>query len=101
MLKYAILEIGGGQYKLTPGQPLKIETSCEPGKTFEAPILMLVEDGKIRIGKPYIKDKLELKCLEVLKGEKIRVAKFHAKANYRKVKGYRASLAKVIWDVKK
>lgn len=101
MLKYAICEIGGSQYKLIPGKPIGVMINCEPNKTFQVPALVLVEDGKIKIGKPILSDKLTLKCLEVLKGEKIRVAKYHAKANYRRVKGYRANLAKVIWDVKR
>lgn len=101
MLKYAICEIGGKQYRLIPGQPLEVEVNGELGKTFDVPVLVLAEDNKIKIGKPYLKDKLTLKCLEVLKGKKIRVAKFHAKANWRKVLGFRPKFTKIVWDVKK
>ena len=96
MLNYAICEIGGNQYKLTPGKPLLVTQSFMQDKIFEVPALILVEDGKIKIGKPYLKDKIKVKCVEVLRGEKIRVAKFHAKANYRKVTGSRANLSKII-----
>lgn len=96
MLKYAICEISGKQYRLIPGQPLEVELNGEVGKTFDVPVLVLAEDGKIKIGKPYLKDKLKLKVLETFKGKKIRVSKYHAKANYRRVKGYRASLSKVV-----
>lgn len=64
-------------------------------------VLLLSENGKIKIGKPYLKETLNLKILEQFKGPKVRVAKYHAKANYRRVKGYRSKLTKVILDVKK
>jgi len=37
-----------------------------------------------------------LECLGEKRGEKIRVAKFHAKANYRKVTGSRAKYTQVV-----
>lgn len=100
MLNYAICEISGKQYKVIPNQPLEVDL-LEDLKTLEVPVLLLLEDGKIKVGKPYLKEKLTLKLLENTKGEKIRVAKFHAKANYRKVTGSRPKRTKVILDVKK
>lgn len=100
MLKYAICEISGKQYRLIPGQPLEVELNGELSKTFDVPVLVLADEGKIKIGKPYLKNKLTLKCLEVLKGKKIRVAKYHAKANWRKVRGFRPRFTKVVWAVK-
>lgn len=99
MSKLAIGEISGKQYKILPNQPFEIEG--QPQKTIEVNILMMVEDGKMRVGKPYLKEKLTLKSLTDVKGEKIRVGKYHAKANYRRVKGSRAIKTMVIWDVKK
>lgn len=75
---------------------MEVELNGELGKTFDVPVLVLAEDSKIKIGKPYLKEKLKLKVLETFKGKKIRVAKFHAKANYRRVKGYRSILSKVV-----
>jgi len=66
-----------------------------------AKVLLLSENGKIKIGKPYLKDDLDLKSLGAVMGEKVRVAKFHAKSKYRKVTGYRKKFLKVVLDVKK
>lgn len=96
MLNYAICEIGASQYKLIPGKVLLVTQSFDSDKTFEVPALILAEDGKIKIGKPYLKDKIKIRCLDVLKGKKIRVAKFHAKANYRRVRGHRANLSRIV-----
>lgn len=94
MLNYAICEIGGKQYKVIPGKPLEVD--FQGNKELKAKVLVLSEDGKIKVGNPYLKETLTLKLVENLKGKKIRVAKFHAKANYRRVTGYRSRLTKVV-----
>lgn len=101
MLKYAICEILGKQYKVIPHQAFNIDLNKEPKKSIEANVLLIVEDGKLKIGKPYLKEKLNLKSLENVNGKKIRVAKFHAKANWRRVRGFRPKFTRVILDVKK
>lgn len=98
MINYAVCEIGGKQYKISPGKPL---TVAGQSGDISAKVLLLSENGKIKIGKPYLKENLDLKSLGVIMGEKIRVAKFHAKAKYRKVTGYRKKFLKVVLDVKK
>lgn len=100
MLQYAICEILGKQYKILPGHATQIGWQKNSPDTVEAKVLLL-NDGKIKIGNPYLKEKLILKSQGVVSGEKIRVSKYQAKANYRKVKGYRKKFIKVILDVKK
>ena len=95
MLDYAICEIGGKQYKFLPNQPLLVDLQ-DNSKPIEVGVLMMVENNKVKLGKPYLKEKLNLKVLEEVKGEKIRVAKFHAKANYRRVTGIRPKYTKVV-----
>lgn len=101
MLNYAVLEISGKQYLVTPNIPLEVDFLGEDKKSFDASVLLSSEGGKLKLGNPYLKEKLSLDVLENLRGEKIRVAKFHAKANYRKVRGHRSKLTKVVLAVKK
>lgn len=101
MLNYAVLEISGKQYLVYPNMPLNVDFLGEDKKKIEVDVLFSSEDGKIKLGNPYLKEKLSLDILENIRGEKIRVAKFHAKANYRKVRGHRSKLTKVILSVKK
>lgn len=95
MLNYAVCDILGKQYKVTPGKAFEVSLVGE-GKDVEADVLLLSENGKLEIGRPYLKTKLAFKRLEDGKGEKIRVSKFHAKANYRRVTGYRSKTTKVV-----
>lgn len=87
MISFAVLEVKGKQYKVTPGQKFLVDLVGEDQP--EAKVLMLSEDGKLQMGNPYLDSKLKLKVIEDRKLPKIRVAKFHAKANYRRVTGIR------------
>lgn len=101
MFDYAICEISGKQFKVTPNQPLLVDWLGEKSKKIEVSVLLLSEGGKVKVGAPYLKDKLSLEVLETVKADKIRVAKFHAKANYRKVTGMRPKKTKLSYSVKK
>ena len=97
-MEFAIIETGGKQYKVEPGQELEIE-KVEPlkGKKIVFDKVLLVKDGDmVTFGKPYINGvAVEAEVLEQKKGKKIRVARFKAKSRYRKVKGYRQRLSLV------
>ncbi len=98
MIDFAICEIAGKQYKVTPNREFTVP--AREGDEISAKVLMLVEGGKAQLGEPYLKDEIKLKVVGNVAGEKIRVAKFHAKANYRKVRGHRAKLSKVVLALK-
>lgn len=100
MLDFAVCEISGKQYKIIPNKAVEVDWLGEDTKKIEASVLILSEDGKIKIGTPYLKEKLNLECLGTIKADKIRVAKFHAKANFRRVTGMRPRKTKVVYSVK-
>lgn len=95
MFDFAICEISGKQYKVEPGKSFEVDWLGDDIKKLEASILLLSEGGKIKVGKPYLKEKLTLEVLETVRSKKIRVAKFHAKANFRKVTGSRTKRTKI------
>lgn len=100
-MDYAICEISGKQYKVVPNKPFEVDLQEGNLKQISAAVLLMAEGGKVKIGKPYLGEKLTLDVLEEVKGEKIRVAKFHAKANYRRVTGHRAKMTKVVLNMKR
>jgi large subunit ribosomal protein L21 len=97
-MKYAVIQTGGKQYRVTQGQTLELEKLPGKPKTtikFDQ-VLLLVDNKKILVGQPYLKGTVvNAKILEQKKGEKIRVAKFRAKSRYRRVQGHRQVLTKV------
>lgn len=97
-MEFAIIETGGKQYKIEPGQELEIEKIEVPkGKKLVFDKVLLIKEGdKITLGKPYIKGaKVQAEILEQKKAKKIKVARFRAKSRYRKVKGHRQRLSLV------
>lgn len=95
MLTYAVCEINGKQIKVIPNKEIIVDLQKD-SKDLEVSVLLCSEEGRLSIGKPFLKEKLSLKNLGEVSLDKIRVSKFHAKANYRKVTGSRARKTKVI-----
>ncbi len=94
MFDFAICEIGGKQIKVLPDKPF--EVSLQNGENPLVKILLMVEGGKVKLGKPYLKEDIKFKVIDQIKGKKVRVFKYHAKANFRKLKGYRSQLTRIV-----
>ncbi len=99
MFEYAICEIAGKQVKVVPGVSFNVDLQ-EDTKEVKAKLLLTSNDGVIKVGKPYLEE-ITLTVLGNEQGKKIRVAKFHAKANYRRVVGHRAKYTRVVYEAKK
>ncbi|HHY39075.1 MAG TPA: 50S ribosomal protein L21 [Clostridia bacterium] len=90
---YAIIETGGKQYKVAPGDTIRVERlPAEEGASIEFDrVLALTDDqGKTVIGTPYVEGaSVTCRCVRHGKGRKIRVFKYKAKSNYRRRLGHR------------
>lgn len=84
-MKYAVVRIGGKQYKVEEGREILVDKLAD-SKKVEPEVLLVVDGDKSMVGKPVLKDaKVELKVSkEVEKGEKVEVYKFKAKSRYRR-----------------
>jgi len=94
-MKYAVIKFAGSQYFVTEGENIEVnKIEGKEGDKLEAKeILLLVEDDKVKIGKPLVdKTKVMMKIVKQFKGDKIRIAKFKAKTGYRRVAGFRPQL---------
>lgn len=97
MLNYAICEISGKQYKVVPGKVFEVGLQEGTKADIEANVLLLSQDNSLQVGNPYLEEKLILKRVEDnVKGSKIRVSKYHAKANCRNTIGFRPKFTKVM-----
>lgn len=91
-MNYAVTKIGCQQYQVSEGQVLAVDAL--PGKAKDKvefdKVLLLNEEDKIKVGKPYLaKVKILAEIVEHFKDDKVRVAKFRAKSRYHKAKGHR------------
>ena len=98
---YAIIETGGKQYKVTPGQTIDVERlDVAEGKTVELDRVLLVADGdKVRVGTPTVDGaKVIATSQGEGKGKKIIVFKYKPKVRYRKKTGHRQLYTRLAID---
>jgi len=96
--KFAIIETGGKQYKVSPGQKLRVEKlDAKEGAGFSFDKVLLRVDGeKVEIGTPYISGaKVEAKILLHGRDKKKIVFRYHPKTRYKKKKGHRQQFTEV------
>lgn len=88
---FAIVQLGGKQYRVTEGDVLRIEkVLTEEGKKFSTDQVLLVADEKAtKIGAPLIKATVELQVLKTALDDKVRTFKMKSKKRYKRLKGHR------------
>ncbi|MCL8206736.1 MAG: 50S ribosomal protein L21 [Actinomycetia bacterium] len=96
---YAVVETGGHQYAVEPGQELVIE-KIPAGEgdpvTFDRLLLVVDDAGRTRVGQPYVAGARAVgTVVRQERGPKIRVFKYKAKTNYRRRQGHRQLLTRV------
>lgn len=100
---FAIIETGGKQCIVKPGQSVTIEKiETEPGKTVTFDKVLLTSDDEgitVNVGTPYLSGVTVTATVEEQKRDKkIRVVKYKRKTRYKKVLGHRQHLTKVKID---
>ena len=98
MSKFAIIETGGKQYKVTAGAKLAVEKLPEAkGGSVKFSNVLLVADGeKIEVGTPYVKGVVvEANILDQMRGDRKIVFRYHSKTRYRKFKTHRQRYTEV------
>lgn len=89
---YAVISTGGKQYKVAPGELIKLEKlSAEVGETVEFPVLLLAGDAvDLKVGTPYLADaKVKASVVEHGRHDKIKIIKFRRRKHHRKQMGHR------------
>ncbi len=98
---YAILETGGKQYKVSPGETLMVEKL--PGAHGDSyvfdKVLAVSDQGAIKCGEPYLPGvTVKATVLRQGKARKILVFKYRHKTNYRRRYGHRQPFTEVKID---
>ncbi|HHU51881.1 MAG TPA: 50S ribosomal protein L21 [Firmicutes bacterium] len=95
---YAIVETGGKQYKVAPGDVIKVEKlPQEVGQevTLDQVLLVSGEEG-VRVGAPVVEGAVvKARVLQQDKDRKILVFRYKAKKNIRKRFGHRQPFTKL------
>lgn len=98
MDKFAIIEAGGKQHKVSPEQKLKIEkVKGDKGAVLNFDKVLLSANGdSVKIGTPYVEGaKVEAEVLRQAREKKKIVFRYHSKTRSRKKKGHRQEFTEI------
>src|SRR5437762_3431217 len=95
---YAIVQTGGHQYKVAPGDTIEVEKlDAEPGANVElGEVLMVIGDDGVQVGAPLVDGaKVLARVVAQGRGNKLVVFKFKPKKRYRRKTGHRQSITRL------
>src|SRR6266851_2455531 len=96
---YAIVETGGKQYRVKPGDTVAVERlTGEPGESLDLDRVLLVAGNgdAARGGSPGVEGAVvRAEVVEHIRGEKIIIFRYKSKVRYRRKTGHRQSLTRL------
>lgn len=96
-MSYAIITLGGKQYRVREGEYLLVERlPYDEGKTFHPDLLLLGGDGEAKLGADDLKgQQVTVKVAEHVLGKKIVIGKHKRRTGYRRRNGHRSRLTRI------
>jgi large subunit ribosomal protein L21 len=91
-MSYAIIEAGGKQHRVQPGETLKVEKiEAATGASIDFDKVLLVSDGQnVKIGAPYVSGgKVTAEIVSQGRHDKITIIKFRRRKHHMKLAGHR------------
>ena len=103
---YAVIETGGKQFRVEPGDVIDVELTPVSGKKIQKikfdRILLVGDDKGVKVGAPVVSGaEVTGVLVDEVRGPKIRVFKMKRRKGYRRTRGHRQDLLRVkIDDIK-
>jgi large subunit ribosomal protein L21 len=91
---YAIIKVGGKQYRVREGERLLVDRlGAAEGKTFHPDVLFVGDGGSAELGPKSVT--VTARVVGHVLGEKIRIGKYRPKSGYRRHNGFRSRLSQI------
>lgn len=98
---YAVIKTGGKQYRVAPGEKIKIEQiPADVGAQIVLDQVLMVSNGDaVQLGNPLVAGaKVSVTVLGHGRGEKIKIFKMRRRKHYQKTQGHRQNYTEVRVD---
>ena len=98
---YAVIKTGGKQYRVSPGENVKIEQlAADVGATIVLDQVLMVADGEaVKVGTPTLAGaKVSATVVSHGRGPKIRIFKMRRRKHYQKTQGHRQNYTEIRVD---
>jgi large subunit ribosomal protein L21 len=95
---YAVIKTGGKQYRVAPGEKLKVETlkGDVGAKVSFDQVLMIADGDKHKVGAPLVSGGMvTAEIVSHGRGDKIRIIKHRRRKNYHREMGHRQNYTEV------
>jgi len=94
MSSYAIIRVGGKQYRVQPGQRLLVDRLAhDEGEAFQPPVLLVGGDGAADLAPA--EGVVTVRVVRHLLGDKIRIGKYRKRTGYKRHNGHRSRLSQI------
>ncbi len=95
---YAIFRTGGKQYKVSPGDVVRVErVDGQPGSVVEFNHVFAVRKDTLTVGAPLVEHAMVMgTILRHARAAKVRVLKYKRKKQYRRTLGHRQDFSEVL-----
>ena len=98
---YAVIKTGGKQYKVAPGEKLKVEQiPADVGaEVILDQVLMIGEGESVRLGQPNVAGAtVKATVVSQGRGEKVKIFKMRRRKHYQKTQGHRQNYTEIRVD---
>ena len=95
---YAVVKTGGKQYRVTPGEKLKVEqiTADVGAEVVLDQVLMVGEGESVRLGQPVIAGAtVKATVVSHGRGDKVKIFKMRRRKHYQKHQGHRQNFTEI------
>src|SRR5438128_11798371 len=92
---YAVIRTGGKQYRVAPGDVIRIESRASADSNLEFSDVLAVSGGDGQIGRPPSDARALGQEVEQVRGDKILVFHYKRKKQYKKIAGHRKPITAV------
>ena len=92
-MSYAIITVGGKQYRVQEGERLLVDrVKTDAGETFTPRVLLVGGDGNTDLAPSTT---VTARVVDHVLGEKVRIGKYRQRTGYKRHTGFRASLTQI------
>ena len=98
---YAVIKTGGKQYRVSPGESIKVETiEADVGSTIVLDQVLMVADGDaVKVGTPLVAGaKVSATVVSHGRGPKVHIFKMRRRKHYQKNQGHRQNYTEIRID---
>ena len=97
MSRYAVISLGGKQYRVSEGERLRVERlPHEEGKTFHPNVLLLGGDGQTALGDELSGAQVTARVSAHVLGKKVLVGKHRQRTGFKRKNGHRSRLTEIV-----